>query len=74
MTLDKLYTWHEWQYLPTLDRLLVFDKTGQRVAEWYIGDGTFHQLVNTLPVPDRFAFTPLVGEWVNLVNTCLKIF
>lgn len=72
MIFDNLHTWRQWQYLPTIHRLMVFDKTGQRVAEWYIENGIFWTLVNTLPPPDKYDFTHYVEVWWEQVLTCWR--
>jgi hypothetical protein len=69
MIFDKLCTWRQWQYLPLIDRLMVFDKTGQRVAEWFVENGTIHRLVNTIPDSDRYDFALAVDKWMRQVKT-----
>ncbi len=80
MIFNKLFSWHKYRILATMDDLTVFDNcTGDRVAAWYVLINhqarlwTFQMLVNTLE-PDnlRNSFEDIRDWWEETVDEQLK--
>jgi hypothetical protein len=81
MKFDALNYWDKWAYLPLMDRLMIFELLGGRVAEWFVTvhepsyypeSWEFHCLVNTLPKEKKPLFERVVEEWKQYVDKRLQ--
>ena len=81
MEFRRLHTWGEFKYVARMDCLMLFDASGTRVAEWYVGGkGEYDQwylycLVNTLSWDLSFEFKKSVlSDWKKIVDTKLRAY